>query len=140
LEWDPSVLYHDFKEGDQRGDVPEIESFYDEFGDYEHCVIVLHLEYFQRQDGDILDDVIDQCVLDAQTSQVLHEPVFHDSHDTDLDMSKPEDAPISEYTPSGPKVTSKCDPDYNQLRPIFGWTNPDIIKKTFKHSTQYAHL
>jgi hypothetical protein len=64
------------KEDEQWGDVPELESSFDEFGNYKHWVIVLYLKYFQRQDCDILDDVIDQCVRDVQTSQVTHEPLF----------------------------------------------------------------
>jgi hypothetical protein len=44
IEWDPSVLDHDFKEDEQWGVVPEIESSFDEFGDYKHCVIAQHLE------------------------------------------------------------------------------------------------
>jgi hypothetical protein len=51
----------------------------------------------------------------------------------------PEGIP-SAPTPSGPKVISKRDPDYNQLRPFFGWISPDIIKNTFEHTTQYARL
>jgi hypothetical protein len=43
-------------------------------------------------------------------------------------------------TPSGPNVISKGDPDYNHLRPFFGWISPDIMKKTFGHTTQYSHL
>jgi hypothetical protein len=31
-------------------------------------------------------------------------------------------------------------PDYQQLRPFFGWLSPDIIKQTFHHTTQYARL
>jgi hypothetical protein len=73
LEWDPSVLDHDFKEDEQWGAVPELDSSFDEVGDYKHRVIVQHLAYFHRQDGNLIDDVIDQCVLDAQTSQVPHE-------------------------------------------------------------------
>jgi hypothetical protein len=37
-------------------------------------------------------------------------------------------------------VISKREPDYNQLCPFFGWISPDIIKKTFEHTTQYARL
>jgi hypothetical protein len=47
-----------------------MEPSFDEFGDYNHRVIVPHLAYFQRQEGELLEDVIDQCVLDAQNSQV----------------------------------------------------------------------
>jgi hypothetical protein len=92
---------------------------------------------FHRQDGDLIDDVIDQCVLDAQTSQDLHESVFYDAHETELAI--PEGIPL-EPTPSGPKVISKHEPDYNKLRPFFGWISPEIIKKTFEHTTQYAWL
>jgi hypothetical protein len=56
---------------------------FDECGDYKHCEIFQHLAYFHRQDGDLIDDVIDQCVLHAQTSQGLHEPVFYDAHETE---------------------------------------------------------
>jgi hypothetical protein len=137
LEWDPSVLDHDFKEDEQWGEVPELESSFDEIGDYKHRVIVQHLAYFHRQDGDLIDDVIAQFVLDAQTSQVPHEPVFYDAHETELAI--PESIPPAP-TPSGPNVISKRDPDYNQLRPFFGWISPEIIKKTFEHTTQYARL
>jgi hypothetical protein len=69
-----------------------VESSFDEFGDYKHHVIVQHLEYFQRQDGELLEDVIEQCVLDAQTSQVPDEITFYDAHETELGMSAPEDS------------------------------------------------
>jgi hypothetical protein len=34
----------------------------------------------------------------------------------------------------------KKDPDFVPLRPLFGWLSPDLIKKTFIHTTQYARL
>jgi hypothetical protein len=58
VEWDPSVLDHDFKEDEQWRAVPEVESSFNEFGDYKHCVIVQHLEYFQRQDGELFDKMV----------------------------------------------------------------------------------
>jgi hypothetical protein len=111
LEWEPSVLDHDFKEDEQWGEVPELDSSFDDFGDYKHRMIVQHLAYFHRQDGDLIDNVIDQCVLDAQTSQVLRESVFYDSNETELAI--PEGIPL-EPTPSGPKVISKCEPNYSR--------------------------
>jgi hypothetical protein len=137
LEWDPSVLDHNFKEDEQWGEVPGLDSSFDDYGDYKHRVVVQHLAYFHRQDGDLLDDVLDQSVLDAQTSQVLHEPVFYDAHETEIAI--PKGIPL-EPTPSGPTVVSKREPDYDQLRPFFGWIRPVIIKKTFQHTTQYARL
>jgi hypothetical protein len=134
---EPLVLDHDFEEDEQWGEVPELESSFDENGDYRHRVIVQHLAYFHCQDGYLIDDVIAQCVLDAQTSQVPHEPVFYDAYETELAI--PEVIPPAP-TPSGPKVISKREPDYNQSRPFFGWISPEIIKKTVEHTTQYARL
>jgi hypothetical protein len=34
----------------------------------------------------------------------------------------------------------KHEPDYDQLRPFFGWSATDLIKKTFEHTTKYARL
>jgi hypothetical protein len=90
LEWDPSVLDHDFKEDAQWEEVPELDSSFNEVGDCKHRVIVQHLAYFQRQDDNLIDDVIDRVTwMDAQTSQVHHEPVFYDAHETELTI--PED-------------------------------------------------
>jgi hypothetical protein len=33
LDWDPSVLYQGFKENEQWGDIPDLESSFDEFGE-----------------------------------------------------------------------------------------------------------
>jgi hypothetical protein len=46
LEWDPSVLDCDFNKDEQLGEVPDLDSSFDEFGDYKHRVIVQHLAYF----------------------------------------------------------------------------------------------
>jgi hypothetical protein len=43
LEWDPSVLDHGFKDDEQWGEVPELDSSFDEVGDYKHRVIVQHM-------------------------------------------------------------------------------------------------
>jgi hypothetical protein len=84
VEWDPSVLDHDFNEDDQWGEVPEMESSFDNVGDYKHHVIIQHLEYSQSQDGDFIDDVITQCVSDAQASP-------YDAHATEIGLP-PEDS------------------------------------------------
>jgi hypothetical protein len=124
LEWDPTVLdhqYHDSSEwGDEAASAPGTSTLhnsrYDEFGQYRQRVLVNHLLYFSRQDGTTLDDNIDQCILTA--------------HQSTLDPSVECDA----------HILNKTDPDFGQLRPLFGWLSPDIIKKTFTHTTQYAPL
>jgi hypothetical protein len=144
MEWDPSILDHDFPDDEQWGDVPDPDTPFDAFGDYKHRVIVQHLSYFQRHDGDLLDDIIDQCVFNAQTSGDLvdpnmEEPTFYDAHETEL-AEPPDEAPSILPNDFIPKVTTKRNPDYNQLRPFFGWLSSDLIKKTFEHTTQYARL
>jgi hypothetical protein len=139
LEWDPSVLDHEYKEDEQWGDVPNINTSFDEVGDYRHRVIVQHLAYFQRQDGDHVDGAIDQCVFVCQTSQASEEPLYYDACETELDLPPPGD-PLPVSIPSTPKVLVKHDPNFDQPRPFFGWLSTDIIKKTFENTTQYARL
>jgi hypothetical protein len=62
LEWDPSVD-QEFKEDEQWGDTPSIPSSFDDVGDYKNRVALQHQSYFQRQDGDSIDDIINQWSL-----------------------------------------------------------------------------
>jgi hypothetical protein len=89
---------------------------YNEFGQYHQRVLVNHLSYFSQEDGTTVDDNIDQCVLTAHQS----------TPDPSVDCSS--------HT-----ICTK-DPDFIQLRPLFGWLSPDLIKKTFIHTTHYARL
>jgi hypothetical protein len=140
MEWDPSVLDHDFNDDAQWGDVPDIDTPFDNFGDYKHRVIVQHLSYFQRHDGDLIDDIIDQCVFDAQTSfhpvsSVTEAITFYDAHETELAIPPDKELPLVPPV-FIPKVTTKRPPDYIKLRPFFGWLSEDLIQKTFEHTTQ----
>jgi hypothetical protein len=42
--------------------------------------------------------------------------VLYDIRETELDL------PLPEPTSSGLKILTKCTPEYDELRPIFGWT------------------
>jgi hypothetical protein len=108
---EPSILNrnHDIIEDKQWGVVPEPESSFDEVGDYENHIIVQHLAYFKRQDGNFFDDIFDQCVLDAQTLEPLQEIVFFDAHETELGLTPDDSFPVP--TPCGPKILTKCATD-----------------------------
>jgi hypothetical protein len=100
------------------GEVPELESSFDEIGDCKHQLIVHHLAYFQQQDGELLDDVIDQCVLDAQTSQGHGDPdnpVFCDLRETERGLP-PEDS-LPEPTHSEQQILTKRADDDNLCAP-----------------------
>jgi hypothetical protein len=113
LEWDPTVFDNDIPTH------PESEidflpnKAFDEYGNFRHRVNVQHLSFFLRQDGEDIDSTIDQCVLSAQFSEPLRI--------NELDVIKK-------------------NPDFAKLRPLFGWLQPDVIKKTFESTTQYARL
>jgi hypothetical protein len=45
-----------------------------------------------------------------------------------------------ETVEAAPKFVMTLEPDYGQLRPHLGWLPIDTIKKTFKRTTQLAHM
>jgi hypothetical protein len=137
LEWDPSVLDHKFKEDEQWGDPPTIPSSFNEVGEYKHRVALQQHSYFQRQDGNSTDDVIYQCIFVTHTSPSTYEfdsTLFYDTYETEI-LDVPTSSPILT-----PNHTIKREPDFQKLRPPFGWLSTDLIQKTFKHTTQYACL
>ena len=144
-DWDPSVLDHDPLEHENWADaICDLEAdpttnLFDEFGDYRKRIIVQHAQYFVRQDGTDLQDVMDQCIYHAHATQ-SSESIFYDAfeHLTDLPHIPPDD-PSANSTPN-PRVITTHAPDYQQLRPFFGWLSTDIIKKTFQKTTQLACL
>jgi hypothetical protein len=73
LEWDPSVLDHEFKEDEQWGEAPTINTQFDEVSDYKQCIILHHNSYFECQDGTTTDDTIDQCIYAPHMSSATME-------------------------------------------------------------------
>lgn len=85
-----------------------------------------------------MDDVIDQCVFHAHVSRIADTIAIYDVHEHEIDG---EDDNTALRAPTiVPKTTTKRESDYASIRPLFGWLSPDIIKKTFEHSTQYARI
>jgi hypothetical protein len=68
LEWDPSVLDHEFKEDEQWAEAPTINTQFDEVGDYKHRVVLHHNSYFECQDCTTANDIIDQCIYATHMS------------------------------------------------------------------------
>jgi hypothetical protein len=122
LEWDPTVLDHEFTNPSEYSSNQHVgisnDSPYNSFGDYRHRIEVNKLNYYSRFDGDNIDDHIDRCVVHAHTSTIKDDPS------------------LSICT----KMVSKKSPDYTKLRPLFGWLDADTVKHTFENTTQYARL
>jgi hypothetical protein len=141
--WDPSVLDHNIMDNEQWFDAIEgvpkdpNSNRFDEFGNYKHCVTVQYAAYFHRHSSNDIEDVIDQCVYDAQYSQVTSdEPnIFYDAHEHLIDDHEEFD-PDTFHVQLDPRKLNHKPPDYSLLRPFFGWLSPDIIKDTFQHTTQ----
>jgi hypothetical protein len=79
-------------------------------------VLVNNHLFFSHQDGTTIDDTIDQCVYIAHQTTI----------DTTIDCLT--------------HTIYKMYQDFIQWRPLFGWLPPDVVKKTFMHTTQYAQL
>lgn len=152
-DWDPSVLDHNPEDDEQWADALDTleadptTNLFDEFGNYRKRVIIQHSEYFQRQDGDDMEDIIDQCVYHASIS-AGSDPIFYDAHEyfindhglEDDAADDDEEEHLPPALPPEPRVVSSRTPEYEKLRPLFGWLSADIIQKTFQHTTQYARL
>jgi hypothetical protein len=126
-----------FKEDEKWVDFPDIDTPFDEMGDYKHQIIVQHLSFFQRHDGDHLEYIIDQCVWTPKHHLLLLATSFMmriKLNWEDLAYPYCTSRPTCVY----PKVSFKHDPDYKQFRPFFGWLVPAIITNTFEYTTQYA--
>jgi hypothetical protein len=112
LEWDPYVLDHEFKEDEQWGDTPTIPISFGDVGAYKHCVALQHQSYFQHQDGNSLDDVINQCVFTTHSVPSVYEfddTIFYNAYDTEI-----LDTPKLSQTFT-PKTTVKREPDFQKL-------------------------
>jgi hypothetical protein len=137
-------LDHTFTDFTEWGDSDDNDNdlfankLFDEFGNYRQRVSVNHLAYFQSQDGSGFEDIIDQCVLDSHSSDHIYCNAV-EVEDLDTTLFE-DDHTIHETLLNHPIVVSKKDPDYQSLQPLFGSISPDIIKKTFEHTTHYARL
>ena len=147
--WDPSVMDGDAVDKEHWYDAiddltdPNSPRF-DEFGNYRHCVTATYAAYFHRHcsnDSNDIENVIDQCVYDAQSSSgnTIEPIVFYDAYEHQLDDAEHFD-PNTFSLKLDPRTVAHKPPDYVMLRPFFGWLSSDIIKQTFEHTTQYARL
>ena len=142
-EWDPTVVDHEFQDDEPWGDDDpntsknQSLSLFDEFGNYRNRYIVQFTDFFERHEGSTnIEDVIDQCVYYSHAPEVDN-LVFYDAHEHEIDGDADEANSVPTIIP---RVTTKREPDYASLRPLFGWLSPDIIKKTFENTTQYARI
>jgi hypothetical protein len=137
LEWDPSVLDHEFREDEQWGEAPTFKSQFNEVGDYNQRVVLHHNTYVERQDSTTTDDIIEQrfYATHMSTPTSEHEGImFYDMFQTELVVAPKSSQAII------PKTTVKHSPNVQQLHPFFGWMFAGTMQKTYEHTTQYSCL
>jgi hypothetical protein len=99
----------------------------------EHAYCVHH---FDNDDFNAVLLVNDTELVDTSC------PVTEDDDaNCDQDMSNTEpDTDDDDNADAQGRIFKVKDLDYDKLRPLFGWMNTKIIKKTFKQTTQYARM
>ena len=141
--WDPLVLDHNLSDDEQWFDaVSDLQddpttNLFDEFGNYRKRVVVQDCEFFDALDElPTLESEVDYCVM-YHTLESLHQTT--DELHTSESLYQVNEGNTWNPKASEKTVTSK-EPDYNVLRPMFGFLPVDIIKKTFQKTTQYARI
>jgi hypothetical protein len=156
----------DHKQGDdpawyeQQDDPPLLNSDFDLCGDYHHRIVYksdLTSDAYTPT-GQILVHK-DNVFFDTQGDEVFVDAHSNEHNDNDVDIEAATDRcvfranahhyvcsantdPDADTHPShhGPRKVSEAPCDYDALRPRFAWLPTNIIKKTFKVTTQYAWM
>jgi hypothetical protein len=94
------------------------------------------VHHFDNDDFNAVLLVNDTELVDT-TSPVTED----DDAPSDQDMSNTEpDTDNDDNADARGRIFKVKDPDYDKLRPLFGWMNTKTIKKTFEQTTQYARM
>jgi hypothetical protein len=122
VEWDPSPYckyLDDLAEFYDTSEEDHEEQHFDQYGEYWHCTVSNHHTCCEEEFCDECDffDFEDQVddLLDT-----VHLKIFSDI-----------------YGLQSSKIT-KTTPNFELLRPLFGWAPTDTIKRSFGVTTQYA--
>ena len=110
-------------------------NLFDEFGNYRRRVIVQSSEVEQD-----IDDIIDQYVYSQVYQGCTRDVHQHEHADKQVDAEDDDPMDVPDLTSRASRQVSSKEPDFNLLRPLFGWLSPDIIKSTFSSTTQYGRL
>ena len=155
FDWDPTVLDHDPTENEQWFDaVSDVESkdpavdLFDEYGEYRHRITVQATSLLSRGTIVDLEDAIDRCVFATQVlamadgyhSYGCDSCHFYEVNEHEIDPAvKDTGEPPPDIT-AVPRTLQDKPPDYNILRPLFGWLSVDTIKNTLERTTQYGRI
>ena len=137
-DWDPSILDCDptdvTKSPDTRDMTPEwpIHENFNQFGEYIDRYVVTFT--------DISDPILEEQILPSQLMfrRAEHMPVVKAEEDDPVklvDGEFPLESPLQQ-----PRLVSKVEPDYEELRPFFAYQPVEAVKHTWLNSTQFARI
>ena len=115
VDWDPSVLDCSAEDCEewfeaQDGTEDSLNSpLFDEFGNYRNKTNVGEHELYFFDADSYAEDNLDDIIIECM-----------------------------KHSKSGEILVEKKEPDYESLKPYFNWAPTNVIKKTFKLTTQYA--
>ena len=165
VDWDPSVL--DYAHDDENWfdlvrdgvDTTIPQPDYDQYGNLRFHVIDVQSAYITaRYDSDPsrdldfifgdrdIDDIIDQAVYYDVYNGVVIPAVDQDPEGHRFEQALVEHVeqdpghPDPPIRPIRPRDLQRQIPDYERLRPYFGWISAEQVKLTLQHTTQYARL
>jgi len=137
MDWDPGVLDCNFEDSETWHDALSKPSmalpnpWFDEFGDYcKHIIVQEHCH--DAKDWTCVDTVANDCAR-------FHTCFAHTLDAALVDPAVPTCDDPHEGTTDAHQTT-KQPLDYAALCPMVRWLSEDIIKSTFKVTTQYACL
>ncbi|MFA9289401.1 MAG: reverse transcriptase domain-containing protein, partial [Weeksellaceae bacterium] len=122
IDWDPSIYDNVIDDLEEFHDITVDDiahEHFDQYGEYRHRTIATHSilpeeEFFDAIEHIPFDDLVDD-LMDAAYPESVSD--VYDIHLTDIKQVKP---------------------NFELLRPLFGWAPADTIKKTFDVTTQFA--
>jgi hypothetical protein len=143
-DWDPASLDSVISDNPNwykaEPSPPLPDPMYDEYGEFCGCVLINQHEwqvhYFDTlntkpgPDNDEFHDALEQFADNPDS--VIDLVVYRANHAHYVCNH--------ETVEAAPKFVMTSEPDYGQLCPHLGWLPVDAIKKTFKHTTQLAHM
>jgi hypothetical protein len=110
----------------------------------EHAYRVQHFDNDDLEDVLLVNDTEFVATSDEDTppdTAKKDSNYLDDWYDVLLDHGKKPSAPIVDETAKSSGRTFKVQaPDYDKLRPLFGWMPAKTIQKTFENTTQFARM
>jgi hypothetical protein len=164
INWDPMHMDHEQSDDpawyEQQDDPPLLNSDFDLCGDYRHRIVYksdLTSDAYTPTGQILVHD--NDVFFDTQGDEAFVDTHSNKHNDTDVDIEVATDRcvfranahhyvcsantdPDADTCPShhGPRKVLEAPCDYDALCPRFAWLLTNIIKKTFKVTTQYARM